>query len=338
MEKQYSLGDVPVEVMQMMVYEMGILSARDVLALLLTCKWLGATLRGSEHDLTQHRALKGVVWCAKWGWERAALLALSRGFIEKIPDQDSCSHAVPFLGQTLHVTIVADQLIHHPRLFGNAVRHGMNKLLPILLQEDLSHQFLDRLAVVACDSNQVGSLKLLLAEPRCNLQSEDGAGWSRIRTGETCIYSAVEGGHDEVLSILLASDYVDLSRLRFNPIVTATRGRHYRTLRLLLDDGRVDPSWNENEALTSAIKNCDADAMIILLSDRRVNPGAHYNKALLDADALTFEEGLDILMNDPRVDSSLVSRTGPETTFCWMMLSFVALYLSLALALGRFSQ
>jgi hypothetical protein len=72
------LLDLPVEVLQRIVYETGILDAMDVLRLLQTCKTLLVSLRGSDFDLDQHRALTDLGICINRRWTRAAILAFKR--------------------------------------------------------------------------------------------------------------------------------------------------------------------------------------------------------------------------------------------------------------------
>jgi len=72
------LLELPLEVLHRIVYDYGILSAIDVKELLLTCKGVYQALRGTEFDLTQHRALTGLLRCASNRWLRAAMLAFDR--------------------------------------------------------------------------------------------------------------------------------------------------------------------------------------------------------------------------------------------------------------------
>ena len=77
------MEDTPGEVMQYLAYEVGVLTPKDVRALCLTCRALNFALHGNgdAFDLCQHRALAGVRECVRRGWEKAAVLALKRGFV-----------------------------------------------------------------------------------------------------------------------------------------------------------------------------------------------------------------------------------------------------------------
>lgn len=72
------LLELPLEVLHRIAYEYGILGATDVRELLLTCKGVYQALRGTEFDLTQHRALTGLLRCTSKQWSRAAMLAFDR--------------------------------------------------------------------------------------------------------------------------------------------------------------------------------------------------------------------------------------------------------------------
>ena len=73
-----SLSDVPPDVFQCLVYELRILSVKDVRSLLLTAKWVWLALVDDHYGRHQHRALAGVWFCIRKHWWGSAHLALTR--------------------------------------------------------------------------------------------------------------------------------------------------------------------------------------------------------------------------------------------------------------------
>jgi hypothetical protein len=73
-----SLGVVPVDVFQYMVYELGILNVQDIRALVLTTMWIYNTLVGDRYGRHQFRAMTGPLFCIKKHWWASAHLALTR--------------------------------------------------------------------------------------------------------------------------------------------------------------------------------------------------------------------------------------------------------------------
>ncbi|MBB18204.1 MAG: hypothetical protein CMP20_01855 [Rickettsiales bacterium] len=96
------LLQLPVEVLQRIVYETGVLNAIDVLSLLQTCKDLCRALRGDAFDLVQHRALADLGVCINRRWTRAAILAFKRfrPNAERLP---YCFNCACFSGNTVLV-------------------------------------------------------------------------------------------------------------------------------------------------------------------------------------------------------------------------------------------
>jgi len=86
-----NITTLPIEVMQYVMYESGVLHPMDVLAFALTSKEmyrkvLGVLGEENVFDRDQHRALAGVLFCAEKGWWNAVLLAVRRGYgdMEKV--------------------------------------------------------------------------------------------------------------------------------------------------------------------------------------------------------------------------------------------------------------
>ena len=75
-----SIHDLPVEVVQLIVFDSGLLDPLDVLSFALASKTMyGMVLGENEYDRDQHRALAGVGACCREAWWRAACLAVERG-------------------------------------------------------------------------------------------------------------------------------------------------------------------------------------------------------------------------------------------------------------------
>ena len=76
-----SIHDLPVEVVQLIVFDSGLLDPLDVLSFALASKTMyGMVLGENEYDGDQHKALAGVGVCCRKKWWRAACLAVKRGF------------------------------------------------------------------------------------------------------------------------------------------------------------------------------------------------------------------------------------------------------------------
>jgi hypothetical protein len=291
-----NLSDVPVEVMQYLVYELGILSALDILALCLTCKWLKDALRKSEFDLDQHRATTKLDFCLENGWARGARLSLSRGLSKPRPWH---------LWQALQPNVVSvlQMLLADPRLvvceqdtglIANAVETGSVEVVAVLLNDGRVLPQVENLVPLwrAVRMGFVDIVKLLMSDPRVD----------PCMRNNTAVRLAAKHGHAEVLAALLADPRVNPGDQENEALSLAILGHHVDVAKLLLADSRFDPSaydfcWLSVAAqegslkmfnvihadpriipmdmiVTFAVKGKNADIVRAVLADPRVDPGA----------------------------------------------------------------
>ena len=106
-----NITTLPIEVMQYVMYESGVLHPMDVLSFALTSKEmyrkvLGVLGEENVFDRDQHRALAGIHFCARKGWWNAALLAVRRGYgdMEEVTEETVKSPLIPLRFQPVYHT------------------------------------------------------------------------------------------------------------------------------------------------------------------------------------------------------------------------------------------
>ena len=174
--------DVPVEVLQHMVFVVGCLSVSDVASLVQTCRRMKYALAYDEFDTDQHRALAGVTHCAMKGWTTAVRLALGRGYGDPSAKRDTALCTAAMKGHADIVTL----LLGDPRVNPNAraclpicmaAASGRSNVIAVLLADsrvDPSPDDNDPLRQ-AIKNDHTDVVSLLSADPR--VQTPSPAGW-----------------------------------------------------------------------------------------------------------------------------------------------------------------
>ena len=239
---------MPIELLHLLAFELGVLSALDVLNIALTSKAIGHLLLGTEFDRIQHRALTGVHQCAFYLHDRAAILALRRGFGEIISKKVGGRSDFPMItSPTIHV----------------AVYNGLVELTSLLVADPrVDPSVHGNLAIRT--ASRIGMTEittLLLADPRVSPSELDNE----------AICSACTNGHAETATLLLADPRVDPADLSNKALRMAAQNGHAEAVKLLLADPRVDPTDVDNCAYWIAQHRGHTEVVALLLADPRVS-------------------------------------------------------------------
>merc|ERR1711916_351359 len=180
-----NITTLPIEVMQYVMYESGVLHPMDVLAFALTSKEmyrkvLGVLGEENVFDRDQHRALAGIHFCARKGWWNAALLAVRRGY----GDMEEAS--VKKVESPLFVYV--KRVYHTP--FTMACKAGKVNVVKALLERGVEPSFLGLGFASRAGATEV--VAALLEDGRVDPGSGEG------------IIIRVAAGHTEVVRLLLA--------------------------------------------------------------------------------------------------------------------------------------
>lgn len=269
--KESILIRLPLELLHLWVFELGVLSPLDVLRLALTSSVLHSALLSTEFDRDQHRALAGALFCVNREWDLAARLAL----IRKIDSSE---------------TIGEDLII-------GASAKGCSQTMRVLLADPRIDPSADANCAIrfAVENGRTETLKLLLADPRVDPSDKNNA----------AIRFASAFGHTETVKLLLSDPRVDPTDTNNAAIRFASHNGRTETVALLLADPRVDPAANFNQAIRMAAFNGHTEAAALLLADPRVDPSDGNDKAIQMAATGGHAKIVALLLADDRVDPSV---------------------------------
>ena len=319
---------LPVEIIQHVAYETGILNPKDVLAFALTSKNAYAAVLGplgSENafDKDQHSALGGVLFCAEKGWWNAVLLAIKRGYgdVEEVGgknsvDSSSCSYSSDDEEYS--------ECGQDKTPFMLACEAGEAKVVKALLNCGVEPTI--KALLLACWMGGVDVVATLLEDGRVDPGgNENGAIRAAARNGHIDIIRllladnradpafdnnhilchAAEFGHIEVVQLLLADHRVDPAADNDYPIRMAARYGRTEVVQLLLMEPHVNPAADDDYAICSAAEFGHTEVVQALLADHRVNPAADNNFPLRVATKDWYVDLMQILLVDPRVDPAV---------------------------------
>jgi ankyrin repeat protein len=182
----------------------------------------------------------------------------------------------------------------------------------------------------ACDCGNLEVVELLLSDPRLDpcfkynhvvrwasikgdfelikfllsyKGSKDGCMWSFNPSEDDnfVIKSVSEGGHLEIVKLLLSDERVDPSAGENYAIRWASRNGHHEVVNILLKHTRVNPSTRENYAIRLASERGHVEVVKLLLADPRVDPSDDENYAIRLASEKGHVEVVKLLLADPRV-------------------------------------
>ena len=270
-----NIMSLPVEIVQRMAYETGVLEPKDVLSLALSNKEVYALVLGplgSENvfDRDQHRALGGVLFCAERGWWGAALLATERGVgdVEERPAGEGV-YRTPF---TL------------------ACQGGKVRMVKALMRRGVEPKGYN--LVLACMFGAPEVVVTLLEDGRVD------PGWN----GGSPILAAVKAGFIHVIRLLLEDERVDPAVDNNGAIRLAAQHGRTEVVQVLLGDARVDPAADNDYAIGAAAEGGHVDVVRLLLADARVNPGSNGDYAIFLAAHNGHADVVRLLLADDRVN------------------------------------
>lgn len=157
----------------------------------------------------------------------------------------------------------------------------------------------------ACKSGHLEVIKLLLKDPRVDLNSD-------------CIEIACQHGRSDVVELLLQDDRITNLELS-DCLSTAIFYGHKKVVEHLLKSGKVDPSvnWSIDDSYNSPINNaCNlgySGIVKILLDDKRVDPSINYNTCIQQASKDGRIKIVKLLCLDDRVDKMVGLRAGVKS-------------------------
>lgn len=247
------------------------LSPMDVLSVALSCREMHYAILGpvgnvNQFDLTQMRALGGVLFCTKKGWSKAAILALKRGI------------GSPTEEKNYAITLAA--------------RQGFTTLVRMLLQTpfvDPSVQD-NRPLIEASKYGHIDVLSLLLADPRC----DPSARYSQ------CLTNATNGQHIDCLRFLLADPRVDPCGHEYLAALTAVETSTQDVVMMFFEHPRFNYLEFSRRFIDLIINYGHCRALDFLLSDPRFNPSIYGNKALQIALNSRRIQMVKLLLDCPR--------------------------------------
>ena len=216
-----------------------------------------------------------------------------------------------------------DPSFYDYRSLKKAIKNGHTDVVVLLMKDDGAHEAgLDTLLFrLASTSGHTGVLQVLLADDRidianvarCNTMQwastlghtgavrvflEDG----RLVTKESLtrdLRSAIGGGHDGVVSLLLVDGRAELGK---GALAGAIESGNASVVELILEDKRTDPSVKDSYAMWRAAYWANSDIMELLLADKRADPTA----VDYDAVMMSIKKGnadiLRMLLEDGRFD------------------------------------
>ena len=232
------ISSLPIEVLQYVMYESGVLEPKDVVAFALTNtdmyrKVFGVLGQENTFDRNQHRALGGVLLCALRGWWDAALLAIRRGYGDV---EEEVGESVFALGRWIH---------HTP--FTLACEGGEAKVVEVLLgKEGVKPSGVG--FALACEGGAVDVVAALM-DDRVNPAVGNDHGF-RL---------AARNGHTEIVQLLLGDDRVNPGARNDVAINYAAKNGHAEIVKLLLGHDRaldrVKPAARNGAAEAPAVRN-----------------------------------------------------------------------------------
>ena len=239
------LCELPIEVMQMIGYEMG-LEPRDVLSLVLANKRVYRMLLGEvgeedAFDCAQFRALGGVRSCVERGWWRAGMLAWKRGYGDmfeewRVWDEDA--------DEEVKMDVLCVVAGNGPLWFVRALVEDPN----------IAAAKWDKRVVRMAGEGRgdVEVVQLLLETGRGDPSYEHNRALS----------SAAKDGCLDLVEVLLADERVD-PRMSY-ALLAACMCQRVEVLKLLVEDGRVDVTEKDNRWLKHAEKEGWEDVVSVL--------------------------------------------------------------------------
>ncbi|KAJ2985413.1 hypothetical protein HDV02_000577, partial [Globomyces sp. JEL0801] len=114
---------------------------------------------------------------------------------------------------------------------------------------------------------------------------------------DNALINAATFGHQEIVTLLLASSKVDPSALNYSALTRASRNGHSGIVEIMLRDSRVN-SRNTIPAFLEAVNSGRTDIVKIFLNDPDVDPSAQNNAALILATRNGYQVIVEMLKND----------------------------------------
>ena len=256
--------DLPVEIVHYTAYEVGRLSAADVVALALTCKDMYARLLGplgaeDAFDRAQHQALLGVLPCCKRGWWMGAVLATTRGYGDVNEGyRAEGEEGKGSLWTPLTMACAAGQVALLKALVRRGVDPTWKRHLPLRL---------------ACANGWDACVAFLLEDGRV----DPAIGRNSL------VREAAAKGRAGIVALLAADQRVDPGAKANEAIRFAAMNGYADVVEVLLSHAGVDPGAGDNAALRFASWSGHLDVVRVLVRDPRVDVGARGGAAVADA-------------------------------------------------------
>ncbi|KNC55401.1 uncharacterized protein AMSG_11061, partial [Thecamonas trahens ATCC 50062] len=291
------LDNLSTEVLHTLVYNLGVLSARDAVAVATTCKRLNVALLGDSHSRARAHSLMGFNRCVALRLWKGALFALTQ-----VTENARATWLAQPCGSSHRVVAALEaQDYGDDDWKALALAMGRTGVTAAFREGDMvmgsQWQWPCRQlgvgAIVACGGRALGELAMELAEvaddkeKTCMMQVAAGMGLVDVverlvrepavdssADDNLAIRRAAEAGHAECVAILLGVDGVDPSACDNEAVNAACCGGHTAAVAELLADERVDPAAGGNEPLQLAAQCGNGETVALLLSDPRVNPSA----------------------------------------------------------------
>lgn len=244
-----SFSQLPIELIQLIAFFF-LDHPKDVLSLALCSKSVYGKLFGivgdeNEYDKMQHRAMTGVLHCLRMEWERAAELALKRGFGD--PTESN------------NMSIIM------------AAKYGFSGVLRMLLKDrrcDPSSSKNAALFSASYKGNRECVL-LLLEDERVNpTENNYRAIHSALRNGVLRI--AAENGHDEIVAVMLHMYGANPYAREDQALILACRNGHVGVVQELLAY-QPKTSFDIDRAMELALRLGQKEILALLMKSAGVN-------------------------------------------------------------------
>ena len=261
---------LPTELLHLMAYELGILTAADIRNLALTSTTVHSALLSTAFDVAQHRATAGASLCIRKGWEDAAVVAVRR--------QQGVVAATDGWEWEVTSSLVL------------AARHGMARVVEALLAEGkVDPAESDNYAIREAGAcGHAECVRVLLGDTRVDPRAD----------GSSALLEALAGGHVDAAAVVLADPRIDPARDNNHALRWVASTGQPASMALLLADPRVDPTANNNSAIRTAVTtHASADVVAALLADPRLVLTPAVCEALY---AAALPSSRLVLASDPR--------------------------------------
>lgn len=253
------ITSLSIEIVQLIAYELGVLSVIDIRNLCLVCKDMNYKLHGNineinSYDLEQHKSLLNLN--SKYHTKKSLNIAFKRGLSNVFKENYTIRNVYSV---SKHGCI--DLLKYMFDILKK--KYGTEDLLNKMNKSEL-HSL-----SVAVENNNVKIIRFLL---------EEGV---LFGAASFVLRQMVKKGNHELVEYILNSDHLPsymTSPVACNNecIVTASRNNDLEMVKILLKDPRVDPSARRNESLANAIQDNNYELVTLLMSSPKINKGNMY--------------------------------------------------------------